>query len=196
LSPSPSHFLFVYTFLPRSADHRALHSFPTRRSSDLVQTATSDLAYQVDSSTIQHAALVDRDSFGVLPFMAPSVSPGLDMSPTSGGAREAGTSYSVNGTEANTTFSAGAININPPLESVEDFAILTNSMGAQYGRGAGALVTANQKSGTNGFHGVGYWQNRNATLNANDFFYNRDYGASVNDNQADPTVPVLPTRPK
>src|SRR5437764_10153260 len=162
----------------------------------LVQTATSDLAYQVDSSTIQHAALVDRDIFDVLPFMAPSVSPGLDMSPTSGGAREAGTSYMLNGAEDNNNFSAGAININPPLESVEDFAILTNSMGAQYGRGAGALVTANQKSGTNGFHGVGYWQNRNATLNANDFFYNRDYGASVNDNQADPTVPVLPTRPK
>src|SRR2546429_465164 len=86
--------------------------------------------------------------------MAPSVSPGLDMSPTSGGAREAGTSYMLNGAEDNNNFSAGAININPPLESVEDFAILTNSMGAQYGRGAGALVTANQKSGTNGFHGV------------------------------------------
>src|SRR5437867_7181902 len=142
----------------------------------LVQTATSDLAYQVDSSTIQHAALVDRDIFGVLPFMAPSVSPGLDMSPTSGGAREAGTSYMLNGAEDNNNFSAGAININPPLDSVEDFAILTNSIGAKYGRGAGALVTANQKSGTNGFHGVGYWQHRNATLNANDFFYNRDYG--------------------
>src|SRR5207245_9320249 len=61
---------------------------------------------------------------------------------------------------------------------------------------AGSHATANAKSGTNGFHSVGYWQNRNATLNANDFFYNRDYGASVNDNQADPTVPVLPTRPK
>src|SRR5262249_54831392 len=29
----------------------------------LVQTATSDLGFQVDSSTIQHAALVDRDIF-------------------------------------------------------------------------------------------------------------------------------------
>src|SRR5438067_7431217 len=142
----------------------------------LVQTATSDLAYQVDSSTIQHAALVDRDIFDVLPFMAPSVSPGLDMSPTSGGAREAGTSYMLNGAEDNNNFSAGAININPPLESVEDFAIITNSMGAQYGRGAGALVSANQKSGTNKFHGVLYEQNRNATLNANDFFYNREPG--------------------
>ena len=162
----------------------------------LVQTATSDLAYQVDSSTIEHAALVDRDIFDVLPFMAPSVSPGLDMSPTSGGAREAGTSYMLNGAEDNNNFSAGAININPPLESVEDFSILTNSMGAQYGRGAGALVTANQKSGSNRFHGAAYEQNRNATLNANDFFYNRDYGNSVTAHAIDPTVPVLPKRPK
>src|SRR5438093_10282341 len=145
----------------------------------LVQTATSDLGYQVDAKTIENAALVDRDIFGTLPFMAPSVSPGLDMSPTSGGAREAGTSYMLNGAEDNNNFSAGAININPPLESVEDFAIITNSMGAQYGRGAGALVSANQKSGTNKFHGVLYEQNRNATLNANDFFYSRDYFNSL-----------------
>src|SRR5437773_4485054 len=162
----------------------------------LVQTATSDLGFQVDSSTIQHAALVDRDIFDVLPFMAPQVSPGLDMSPTSGGAREAGTSYMLNGAEDNNNFSAGAININPPLESVEDFSIITNSMGAQYGRGMGAVVSANQKSGTNKFHGVAYEQNRNATLNANDFFYNRDYGASVIAHQQDPTNPVLPKRPK
>jgi hypothetical protein len=156
----------------------------------LVQTATADLGYTVDSSTIQHAALVDRDIFGVLPFMAPSVSPGLDMSPTSGGAREAGTSYMLNGAEDNNNFSAGAININPPLESVEDFTIVTNSMGAQYGRGAGALVSANQKSGSNKFHGVLYEQNRNATLNANDFFYNRDYFSSLG------TDAPLPKRPK
>ncbi len=161
----------------------------------LVQTATSDLAYQVDSRTIQNAALVDRDIFDVLPFMAPSVSPGLDMSPVSGGAREASTSYMLNGAEDNNSFSAG-LNINPPLESVEDFALITNVMGAQYGRGMGAVVTANQKSGTNRFRGVLYEQNRNATLNANDFFYNRDYLASVAANAADPSVPVLSKRPK
>lgn len=142
----------------------------------LVQTATSDLGFEVNSSTIEHAALVDRDIFDVLPFMAPSVSMGLDMTPTSGGAREAGTSYMLNGAEDNNNFSAGALNINPPLESVEDFALITNVMSAQYGRGMGAVVSANQKSGSNKFHGVAYEQNRNATLNANDFFYNRDAG--------------------
>ena len=140
----------------------------------LVQTATSDLGFQIDSSTIQHAALVDRDIFDILPFMAPQVSPGLDMTATSGGAREAGTSYMLNGAEDNNNFSAGQLNINPPLESVEDFAVITNSMSAQYGRGMGAVVSASQKSGSNKFHGVAYEQNRNASLNANDFFYDRN----------------------
>jgi hypothetical protein len=82
----------------------------------------------------------------------------------------------LNGAEDNNNFSAGALNINPPLETVEDFSLITNVMGAQYGRGAGAVVSANQKSGTNKFHGVLYEQNRNASLNANDFFYNREPG--------------------
>src|SRR5260370_16560006 len=92
----------------------------------------------------------------------------------------------------------GSKKTNPPLEAVEDFALITNVMGAQYGRGAGALVTANQKSGSNKFHGVLYEQNRNATLNANDFFYNRDYFASVAAHSADPIANpiVLPKRPK
>jgi carboxypeptidase family protein len=138
----------------------------------LVQTATSQLATQVDRTTIENASLVNRDIFATLPFLAPQVSPGLDMSPTSGGARESGTSYLLNGADNNDNFSEGGINIHPPLESVQDFAILTNSMSAEYGRGNGAVVTANQKSGTNNFHGSLYEFNRNASLNAGDFFNN------------------------
>src|SRR5260370_36575838 len=103
--------------------------------------------------------------------MGPSGSLGWDMWPVSGGAREAGPSYMLNGAEDNNNFSAGNININPPLESVEDFSLLTNVMGAQYGRGAGAVVSANQKSGANKLHGVGSSQNPHAPLNAHGFFY-------------------------
>ena len=119
-------------------------------------------------------------------FLAPQVSPGMNLNPASGGSRESGTAYLLNGADDNDNFSEGAVNIHPPLESVEDFSILTNSMGAQYGRGAGAVVSANQKSGTNRFHGAIYEFNRNASLNANDFFYNRDLH---NDD-------TLPKRPK
>src|SRR5215831_5784208 len=93
---------------------RAQQVIEVTEQAPLVQTATSDLGFQVDSSTIEHAALVDRDVFDVLPFMAPQVSPGLDMTPTSGGAREAGTSYMLNGAEDNNNFSAVVMNRSPP----------------------------------------------------------------------------------
>ena len=140
----------------------------------LVQTATSDLSIQIDRTTIETASLPDRDVFVSLPFLAPQAVRGMDGSPAIGGARESGTSYLLNGGDNNDNFSEGAINVHPPLESVEDFSILTNDMSAQYGRGAGAVVTVNQKSGTNKFHGSIYEYNRNDLLNANDFFSNRD----------------------
>jgi len=160
----------------------------------LVQTATSDLATQVDRETIQYAALPDRDVMATLPFLAPQVTPGMDMSPTSGGARESGTSYLLNGADDNDNFSEGAINIHPPLESVQDFSIKTNSMSAEYGRGGGAVVSVNQTAGTNKFHGVLFEQNRNATLNANGYFYDRQY----NQNALLPKVAQVPfpKRPK
>jgi len=67
----------------------------------LVQTATSDLATQIDRTTIENAPLADRDVFSTLPFLAPQVSPGLNMNPTSGGARESGTAYLLNGGDDN-----------------------------------------------------------------------------------------------
>ena len=140
----------------------------------LVQTATSDLSTLVNRETILNAPLADRDVMASLPFLAPQVTPGINLNPTSGGARESGTAYLLNGSDDNDNFSEGAINIHPPLESVQDFSIKTNSMSAEYGRGAGAIVTVNQTTGGNKFHGAVYEFNRNASLNANDFFYNRD----------------------
>jgi hypothetical protein len=154
----------------------------------LVQTATSDLSTQIDRETILSTPLADRDVFSTLPFLAPSVTPGMNLNPASGGARESGTAYLLNGGDDNDNFSEGAINIHPPLESVQDFTIKTNSMTAEYGRGAGAVVSANQKSGTNRFHGAIYEFNRNALLNANDWFYDRDVH---NDDQG-----LLSKRPK
>src|SRR6266478_6742910 len=162
----------------------------------LVQTATSDLATQIDRETILNAPLADRDVFSTLPFLAPSVMPGLNMNPASGGARESGTAYLLNGGDDNDNFSEGAINIHPPLESVQDFSIKTNQMSAEYGRGIGAVVTVNQTSGTNQFHGALYEFNRNATLNANDFFYNRDYTDAITARKTDPSVTLLPPKPK
>lgn len=162
------------TFNARLELAGAITSVEVTSQTPLVQTETSELSTQIDRLTIENAALPDRDIFTVLPFLATTATRGLDGNPTVGGARESGTAYLLNGSDNNDNFSEGAINIHPPLESVQDFSILTNDMGAQYGRGFGAVVSVNQKSGTNKIHGVIYEYNRNDLLNANDFFTNRE----------------------
>ncbi len=138
----------------------------------LVQTATSELATTVDSKFIQNIPLLSRNIFD-LAFMAPTVTQGMDLRPASGGARQSGTAYLLNGTDNNDNFSEGLPNVQPALESVSEFSLLTNSMGAQYGRAGGVIVSAVQKSGTNALHGVLYEFNRNRSLNSSDFFQNR-----------------------
>ncbi|MBV9677736.1 MAG: carboxypeptidase regulatory-like domain-containing protein, partial [Acidobacteriaceae bacterium] len=139
----------------------------------LVQTATSDLTTTVNTRTIENTPLIQRNVFD-LAFLAPAVSQGMNFGPASGGARESGTAYLLNGSDNNNNFSGGASNIVPPLETVAEFTVLTNNMSAQYGRGAGAVVSAIQKSGGNRFHGVAYEFLQNTALNAADFFSNRN----------------------
>ncbi|MFN7997240.1 MAG: carboxypeptidase-like regulatory domain-containing protein [Bryobacteraceae bacterium] len=138
----------------------------------IVQTATSDLSTTINQKTIESMPLLTRNVFD-LAFAAPAVTQGMNFNATSGGARESGTTNMLNGADNNDNFSEGSYNISPPLESVSEFTMLTNNMSAQYGHAAGALVSAIQKSGTNGYHGALYEFNRNTDFNSSDFFANR-----------------------
>jgi Carboxypeptidase regulatory-like domain len=139
---------------------------------DLVQVASSDLATSINRRTIEDTPLLSRDAYDLV-FVAPSVSPGINGNPTAGGVRESGTGFLLNGADNNDNFNEGAYNVAPPVESIGEVTIITNSMSAEYGRSGGAVVSAAQKSGTNRFHGVLYEFNRNRALEANDFFDNR-----------------------
>jgi hypothetical protein len=138
----------------------------------IVQTASSDLSTTIDQRFIESMPLLTRNVFD-LTFAAPAVSQGMNFNAASGGARESGTTNILNGADNNDNFSEGSYNIQPPLESVAEFTVLTNNMSAQYGHASGALVSTIQKSGTNNFHGVAYEFNRNTDFNASDFFANR-----------------------
>jgi outer membrane receptor protein involved in Fe transport len=58
----------------------------------------------------------------------------------------------------------------PNPDALQEFSILSSSFSAEYGRGAGSLVTAVTKSGTNNFHGSLYEYLRNDKLDARSFF--------------------------
>jgi hypothetical protein len=59
------------------------------------------------------------------------------------------------------------------LNSVQEFRILTSNYQAQYGRSSGSQISVVTKSGTNEFHGSGYIYHRNESLNANNWYNNR-----------------------
>jgi hypothetical protein len=68
---------------------------------------------------------------------------------------------------------AGAWNIAPNLDAVEEFKVMTNTYDAAYGREAGGTVNTVLKSGGNQFHGTAFDFWRNSILDANSFQFNQ-----------------------
>ncbi|HMX28348.1 MAG TPA: carboxypeptidase-like regulatory domain-containing protein, partial [Blastocatellia bacterium] len=60
--------------------------------------------------------------------------------------------------------------INPPIESIQEFKMLTSGFSAEYGRYAGGMLTAVTKSGTNKFHGSLFEFLRNDIFDAKGYF--------------------------
>jgi hypothetical protein len=60
--------------------------------------------------------------------------------------------------------------VYPSLDAIQEVKVLTSNYGAMYGRTASGTVLVATKSGTNDFHGNGYYFNRNEFFNARNFF--------------------------
>src|SRR5215831_1488377 len=54
----------------------------------------------------------------------------------------------------------------PPMDAVTEVTVQQNSVDAEYGHSAGGILNVSMKSGTNEYHGVGYYFGRNPALNA------------------------------
>src|SRR5579885_939802 len=67
----------------------------------------------------------------------------------------------------------------PNPDAIQEFKVQTSTYDASYGRNPGANVNVATKSGSNSFHGSAFEFFRNAQLNANDFFYNRDTCSTI-----------------
>ncbi len=91
---------------------------------------------------------------------------------TVNGARPSQNQLSINGIGNVDTGNNGGMNVAVSLDSIAEFKILTGSYQAEYGRSVGGQINMVTKSGTDQFHGSGYWYHRNEGLNANTFLNN------------------------
>jgi hypothetical protein len=82
------------------------------------------------------------------------------------GQRSASTDILLDGAENVDTFTA-SVGQPVPLDSVQEFSVLTNNFGAEYGRASGGVVNLVTKSGTNTYHGSAYEYNRLSALSSN-----------------------------
>ncbi|MCI0625343.1 MAG: TonB-dependent receptor [Acidobacteria bacterium] len=60
--------------------------------------------------------------------------------------------------------------VRPTVEGIQEFKVLTNNSGAEFGRAAGAVIVINTKSGGNDLHGSAFEFLRNSALDAKNFF--------------------------
>jgi hypothetical protein len=87
------------------------------------------------------------------------------------GQREDSTNILLDGAANNNEFNAD-VGQAVPLDSVQEFSILTNNFTAEYGRASGGIINVVTKSGTNEFHGTAYEFNRVSKLSSNSFLNN------------------------
>jgi outer membrane receptor protein involved in Fe transport len=105
---------------------------------------------------------------------------GFQENPTSGQnnpTASSGSSVNFNGTGTRgTTFQINGVNNDDSsenqnrqgasLSTIAEFQVITNNYTAEFGRGYGAVVLVQTKSGTNNIHGDGYWYHNDSALNA------------------------------
>jgi len=66
------------------------------------------------------------------------------------------------------------LKFSPSVDAVQEFKMQTNFFSAEFGQTGGAVVNMVTKSGTNDFHGTGYYFLRHSDLNSNAWFNNRN----------------------
>src|SRR5574340_869249 len=146
----------------------------------LLETAKSDRGGVIDRERVHEFPLNGRN-----PFMLSVLVAGVNFNGaaiwqrpfdngaiaewTISGSTSRSTEFLLDGAPNNAQAGGNNIAYVPPVDSVQEFKIQTNSYDAQYGHSGGGIVNVSLKSGTNALHGTAYEFARRTAWDANSF---------------------------
>ena len=151
-------------------------------SGPLLNTTIANLGQVIENRYINQLPLINRNIFA-LTYLTPGVvgaagaytaSESTNFSAV--GTRNSTADVMLDGVSITTPEQNSGITTpaqTPSVDAVQEFKVQTSFFSAEFGNTGGAIVNMITKSGTNDFHGSGYWFYRHDSLNANSFFSNR-----------------------
>ncbi len=148
----------------------------------LVRSETAELGQVIAEKAIRELPLNGRN-FAQLVYLAPNVTAGQageNLSGSSSFNPRAASNFNALGSQANANawlvdgidnneYTFNTVIVQPSIESVREFKVLTGTFSAEFGRGAG-VVSVSTKSGTNDLHGNAFEFLRNDKLDARNYF--------------------------
>ncbi|MEP7097847.1 MAG: carboxypeptidase regulatory-like domain-containing protein [Dokdonella sp.] len=148
-----------------------------------VQLSSSEKSGVLTSAQIDQIAVKGRDFMGLLATIPGVIDTKTDsrdassLSAASGifinGGGQNSKSVTVDGHNILDIGNNTDLQFQPNMDSIAEIKVLTSNYQASFGRNSSGVISVITKSGTQGFHGSGYYFFRNEGLNANDFFRNR-----------------------
>ncbi|MDQ1610714.1 MAG: hypothetical protein QOG00_645 [Pyrinomonadaceae bacterium] len=147
-----------------------------------VNTQTQELSNVVSGTQIRELPTITRNPYNLVQLSgnASTDDPSTSQNDTGGtatyrgagaslnGQRAASTNILLDGTDNNNSYTA-TVGQLIPLDSVQEFRVITSNFSAEYGRASGGIVNVATRAGSNEFHGTAYAFNRLSKLASNGF---------------------------
>jgi outer membrane receptor protein involved in Fe transport len=141
-----------------------------------INTSNAEIKSSLNTREIMEKPTFNQGSF----LSLAETFTGFQENPTSGQnnpTASSGSSINFNGTGTRgATFQINGVNNDDSsenqnrqgasLSTIKEFQVITNNFTAEFGRGYGAVVLVQTKSGTNNLHGDVYWYHNDSALNA------------------------------
>jgi hypothetical protein len=147
-----------------------------------VNTQTQELSNVVSGTQIRELPTITRNPYNLVQLSgnAQTDDPSTSQNDTAGTATYRGAGVSLNGQRAastnilldgadNNNVYFATVGNNIPLDSVQEFRVITSNFSAEYGRATGGIVNVATRPGANEFFGSAYEFNRISKLASNGF---------------------------